>query len=255
MRSAISAAAARLGAVSDTPELDASLLFEHAHDDAVFAALVERRLAHEPVAYITGTRGFWSIDLDVTPAVLIPRPDSETLIEAAVARFGPAGPACVLDLGTGSGALLLAALDEWPAATGVGVDASPAALAVAQANADRIAPGRVDLRLGDWGAGLGERFDLILCNPPYVARGEALMPDVVDHEPHAALFAGDEGLDDYRRLIPQFGRLLADGGMIALEIGHAQADTVSALAQAAGFSVALRRDLGGRDRCLVLERA
>lgn len=217
-----------------------------------FGALVDRRLAREPVAYITGTRGFWSIDLDLTRDVLIPRPDSETLIEAVVARFGEAGPRRVLDLGTGSGALLLAALAEWPGATGVGVDASPAALAVAQGNATRIAPGRAILRVSDWGQGIDEQFDLVLCNPPYVKTTAVLVADVVEYEPHAALFAGIDGLADYRRLMPQFAGLLTPGGIVALEIGHSLAASVTALAHAQEFAVGLRRDLGGRDRCLVL---
>ena len=253
-RSAISAAAARLATMSDTPRRDAELLWDHAPGPEAYEVLVARRLTHEPIAYITGTRGFWTIDLDVTPAVLIPRPDSETLIDAAVARFGATGPARVLDLGTGSGALLLAALDQWPRATGVGVDASPDALAVARSNAERIAPGRATFAPGDWGRGLDERFDLVLCNPPYVEDDADLARQVRDHEPHAALFAGADGLDAYRMLVRQLPALLAPGGMVALEIGWTQAAAVTSLARAAGFDVVLRRDLGGRDRCLALTR-
>ena len=238
-----------LGQVSDTPDLDAKILREFARDDGEFAAFIQRRLNHEPVAYITGTRGFWTIDLGVTPAVLIPRPDSETLIEAAVARFGVEGPKRVLDLGTGSGALLLAALDQWPNATGVGVDASEAALAVARGNAERIAPGRAEMQLGDWTDGIDELFDLVLCNPPYVETGADLAPQVRDYEPASALFAGADGLDDYKRLALQLARVT--GGIACIEIGWTQAAAVTMLLENEGLAVACRKDLGSRDRCLI----
>jgi release factor glutamine methyltransferase len=240
-----------LAAVSDTPDLDAKILREHACDDAEFARFIARRLNHEPVAYITGTRGFWTIDLDVTPAVLIPRPDSETLIEAAVAHFGKGGPKRILDLGTGSGALLLAALDQWPDATGVGVDASEAALAIARQNADRIAPGRAEMRLGNWTDGTDETFELVLCNPPYVEDDAALAPQVRDWEPASALFAGADGLDAYRVLAPQLGRVLV--GIACIEIGFTQGEAVSTLFENQGFSVTCRKDFGARDRCLVVD--
>jgi release factor glutamine methyltransferase len=241
-----------LAAVSDTPDLDAKILREHARDDAEYASFIARRMAHEPVAYITGTRGFWTIDLDVSPAVLIPRPDSETLIDAAVAHFGEVGPKRVLDLGTGSGALLLAALDQWPEATGVGVDASEAALAVARRNAERIAPGRAEMRLGNWTDGIDEAFDLVLCNPPYVETGADLAPQVRNFEPASALFAGADGLDDYRIIAPQLVRVT--GAIACIEIGHMQAGAVTALLENEGFTVACHQDLGGRDRCLVAKR-
>lgn len=216
--------------------------------------LVDRRVAGEPVAYIIGAREFWSLDLKVTPDVLIPRPDSETLIVAALeARKTP--PQRILDLGTGSGALLLAALSEWPQATGLGVDASPAALAVAKGNAEHLGFGaRTAFRLGNWGEGLHERFDLVLSNPPYVEDKAELSVEVRDHEPASALFAGPEGLDDYRRLVPQLPGLLADSGVAILEIGSTQAAAVLALATAAGLSGTVRQDLAGLDRCLVLRR-
>ena len=262
------AAAARLAGGSDTARLDAALLMAHAlgigRADMLmrqrdldppdgFAALVERRAGGEPLAYITGSRDFWTITLAVSPAVLIPRPDSETLIEAAVDHFaGAAGPLRILDLGVGSGALLLAALDQWPAATGIGVDASDAALAVARANAAALGMAdRADMRRGDWAEGIAERFDLILANPPYIVADAALARDVVDHEPHGALFAGADGLDDYRRIAPALPRLLTPGGMAAIEIGYDQSESVGALLAEQGLSVAMRRDLGGHVRCLI----
>ncbi|MFZ4109772.1 MAG: peptide chain release factor N(5)-glutamine methyltransferase [Polymorphobacter sp.] len=227
---------------------------DRAFAPALFDSHVARRAAGEPIAYITGRREFWSLDLRVTPAVLIPRPDSETLIEAA--RAAGILPVTILDLGTGSGALLLAALTEWPAATGLGIDASAAALAVAGGNAERLGlTGRVAFRLGNWGEGLSGGFDLILCNPPYVETGAVLAADVRDHEPASALFAGPDGLDDYRRLVPQLPALLATGGVAVVEIGWTQAQAVLALATAAGLAGAVRRDLAGRDRCLVLRHA
>ena len=241
-----------LRSVSDTPKLDLRLLREAARDEDEFAAFIKRRLNHEPVAYITGTRGFWTIDLDVAPAVLIPRPDSETLIEAAVAHFGDVGPKRVLDLGTGSGALLLAALDQWREASGVGVDASEAALYIAKRNAGRIAPGRVEMRLGNWTDGIDERFDLVLCNPPYLETGADLARQVRDWEPPSALFAGADGLDDYKRLAPQLARVTS--GIACIEIGWTQAAAVTALLENEGFAVTCRKDYGERDRCLVASK-
>ena len=268
VRAALAAATQRLGAASDTPRLDAELLMAHARGEArealllsgldedapaAFEALVRRREAGEPVAYITGRRAFWTIELEVAPGVLIPRPDSETLIEAALDHFGKAGPRRILDLGTGPGSLLLAALDQWPEATGIGVDRSDRALRLARANADRLGlADRAGFREGDWGQGLAERFDLILCNPPYVETRAELPRDVAGWEPHEALFAGEEGLDDYRLLAPQIGGLLAEGGIACVEIGAEQAAAVTALFEAAGLRVTLRRDLAGRPRCLVL---
>lgn len=224
-------------------------------DFDAFDALVTRRAGGEPVAYITGHREFWSLDLLVSPAVLIPRPDSETLVDAALAARRDRAPATILDLGTGSGALLLAGLREWPNARGLGVDASAAALAVARANAERLGLARrAAFALGDWGKGLRERFDLIFCNPPYVESDTALSPEVM-REPASALFAGADGLDDYRRIVPQLPGLLRSGGVACLEIGHTQAAAVLALAAAAGLEGIIRHDLAGRDRCLVLRMA
>ena len=268
VRHALSRATTSLSETSDSARLDAELLMAHAlgvergvmllgwQDMAApveFEALVARRAAHEPVAYIIGHRDFWTISLDVGPGVLIPRPDSETLIEAAVDHFGVVGPARVLDLGVGSGALLLAALAQWPKATGLGVDRSAVAVDIASGNAARLGLlGRAAIRLGDWGEGIDERFDLLLCNPPYI-EGEAVLPaDVADYEPAVALFAGPDGLDDYRRLAPQIARLLAPGGLAAIEIGADQAGAVLALFAAAGLEGAVRRDLAGRDRAIIV---
>ncbi|GGB19677.1 release factor glutamine methyltransferase [Sphingomonas metalli] len=265
-RQALADAAARF-AFSDTPRLDAELLLAHALkierpallldlDRPVppsFAALVERRAAHEPIAYITGSRGFWTLDLAVGPGALVPRADSETLIEAAIAHFGEAGPASILDLGTGPGTLLLALLDHWPSARGLGVDRSAEALRYARRNAGS-AQGRAALVQGDWATAIAGQFDLIVSNPPYIATDAALPTEVARHEPAAALFAGPEGLDDYRRLAPVFATLLAPGGAVLLEIGFDQAEPVGALLREQGFTSRLHRDLGGRPRVIVAIR-
>ena len=267
MRAALADATARLADHSETPRLDAELLMAHAigvSREALllggldrpapdgFSALLERRAGGEPLAYITGTRAFWTIDLAVAPGVLIPRPDSETLIEAAVDHFrGTAGPKRVLDLGTGSGALLLAALAEWPEASGVGIDRSLAALAIASANAARLGmAARAEMIEGGW-AGTGEIFDLILCNPPYIGTDEPLPRDVLEHEPHSALFAGADGLDDYRAIARLLPAQLAAGGVACIEIGARQGPAVSALVAAEGLAAEIRPDLAGRDRCIV----
>ena len=263
---AISAAAARF-AFSPTARLDAELLLAHVlgitrgallidpdrHGvPATFAALVDRRAAHEPVAYITGTRGFWTIDLAVGPGVLVPRADSETLIEAAIEHFGSRAPATILDLGTGSGALLLAALDQWPGASGVGIDRSTQALAMARANAERLGlSARATVVEGDW-IGTGDAYDLVLCNPPYIADHEPLPREVVGYEPASALFAGPDGLDDYRTIAAVLRPQLMPGGVACIEVGHDQAPAAGALFLAQGFGTAVRRDLAGRDRCLVV---
>ena len=255
-----------LAIVSDTPRLDAELLMAHAlgcsreamllgrlteATPSAFDALLARRLAHEPIAYITGSRAFWTIDLEVGAGVLIPRADSETLIEAAVAHFEDRAPAMILDLGTGPGTLLLAALAEWPDARGLGIDASDAALEYARRNGEAIAPGRAAFRLGDWAEGIAERFDLVLCNPPYVEADAILDAQVADYEPASALYAGADGLEDYRRIAPQLRGLVAPGGVAVIEIGHTQRDSVTALLEAEGATVACRRDLGGRPRALI----
>jgi release factor glutamine methyltransferase len=267
---ALRTAAEHLANTSDTARLDAEVLMAHAlgvsrsdmllrhgRDEAPasFAALIERRANHEPVAYITGSQDFYGRPFIVSPAVLIPRGDSETAIAAALEARTDARR--VLDCGTGSGALLLTLLAELPGASGIGTDRSPAALAVAERNAKALGlSDRAEFREADWTRvgwtdGVGG-FDIVIANPPYVEDSAPLAPSVRDHEPHGALFAGPEGLEDYRALIPQLPALLAPDGVAVLEIGHAQAETVTAIAAAAGFAAELRRDLAGRARTLVL---
>lgn len=269
---ALREAVRQLEPASDTARLDVEVLMAAAlgvtrsellllhMDGAVpeaFGGMVERRLHHEPVAYITGRQEFYGLDLMVTPDVLIPRGDSETLIEAAQEALGARTPARILDLGTGSGALLLAALTIWPDASGTGIDSSPGALDVASANATRLALADrcelvpLDWKHKDWAANLG-RFDLVLANPPYVEDDADLAPSVRDFEPASALFSGPDGLDDHRLLIPQLPKLLNPDGVAVLEIGPAQSHLASEIAERAGFSAVLREDLAGRPRALVL---
>jgi release factor glutamine methyltransferase len=266
---ALADAARKLGASSDTARLDAEILLAEAFgmdrdrlllsppDRAVpdrFEEMVERRAAGEPIAYITGRRAFWNIELHVGPGVLIPRPDSEVLIAAAIEHFeGGEGPRRILDLGTGPGTLLLAALDLWPLATGLGIDLSRRGLSYAAANARRLGlEGRAELRIGNWAEGIDEKFDLLLCNPPYVARGAEVGPGVAEHEPAEALFAGSDGLDDYRLLACAIPRLVAPGGLAAVEIGHDQANAVTALLAREGLRARTAKDLAGRDRAILL---
>ncbi len=274
---AIRAAAARLAATSDTARLDAEVLMAHAlgvsrsdlllrHMDgaepAPFAALVERRMAHEPAAYIVGEQEFFGRPFRVTPATLIPRADSESVVEVALAAcpaLSQEAGARVLDCGTGTGALLLTVLAERHGAHGVGIDRSADAVEVAQGNAaalglaDRAQMVAADWHRPGWAAALGT-FDLILANPPYVEDAAPLDPDVAAYEPAGALFAGPEGLDDYRVLIPQLPALLAGGGVAVLEIGHQQVPAVSQIAAAAGFGATVHPDLAGRPRAVVLRQ-
>jgi release factor glutamine methyltransferase len=227
---------------------------------AHFAALLARRVAHEPFAYLTGRVGFWTLDLEVSPATLIPRADSESLVEAALEACPDRGAALhVLDLGTGTGALLLAVLSELPAANGLGVDLKPEAAALAARNAERLGlADRARFLAGDWAAALAGRFDLILCNPPYIESAviPALMPEVARHEPASALDGGADGLSAYRRIIADLPRLLAPHGVAVLELGAGQQAAVEALAKAAGLTPeACRADLGGVPRALVLRAA
>jgi release factor glutamine methyltransferase len=227
-----------------------------AAEEARLDALVRRRLAREPVAYLLGKKEFWSLRFEVGPAVLIPRPDTETVVEAVLAQLADRNrPLRVLDVGAGSGCLLLALLSELPRATGLGIDNSCVALAIARRNAQRLGlAARADFRQGRWGEGLAGPFDVIVSNPPYVAEGDwdGLQPEIRDFEPKAALVAGPDGLAAYRALAPDCARLLAPGGLCALEIGSGQGDAVAALLAAHGLTVVeRRRDLAGIERCLI----
>lgn len=237
---------ATLGAAGDVPE-DCGL------------ALAERRARREPLAYITGRREFWSLEFEVSPATLIPRPDSETLIEAALAARPERGRVRrILDLGTGTGCLLLAALSEYPEAFGLGVDLSPEAAMLARRNARRLGmQDRAAFLAGDWAEALAGRFDLILANPPYIPALEiaALMPEVSDHEPRLALDGGADGLDAYRRIVAGLPASLAAGGVAILELGIDQADAVAALARGAGYSAESRADLAGVPRALLIRKS
>jgi release factor glutamine methyltransferase len=266
---ALADAARQLAQSSDTARLDAELLMAEAlHIDRdrlilsppdrgvpkSFWAMVDRRTKGEPVAYITGRRAFWDIDLHVGPGVLVPRPDSEVLIASAIEHFeGKEGPKRILDLGTGPGTLLLAALDIWPQATGLGIEISRRALSYASANARRLGfEARAKFKIGNWALGIDESFDLILCNPPYIAEDAALGPGVREYEPDEALFAGEKGLDAYRELAPQLPRLLEKGGLAAVEIGHDQSEAVTALLTRNGLKARVAKDLGDRPRAVLL---
>lgn len=266
---ALRAAAEALEPVSETARLDAELLMAEAagitRSDLVtrfmqepppagFAALLARRMTHEPVAYILGRQEFYGREFVVSPATLIPRPDSETLIDAALHL--PQAHGRVLDLGTGTGALLLTVLAE-KGGEGWGTDRSAEALGVARRNAAALGlESRARLLVADWSrpgwAHAIPPCDLVLCNPPYVESDAPLARDVAAFEPHGALFAGPQGLDDYRLLAPQLRGLLAQGGAAIFEIGHQQGDAVAALFAAEGFASRLCRDLAGRPRALVL---
>jgi release factor glutamine methyltransferase len=216
---------------------------------------VRRRLAREPTAYILGRKEFWSLDFLVSPAVLIPRPDSETLVQHALDLCGERDrPYAVLDLGTGSGCLLLSFLSERPNARGLGVDASAAALEIANKNAQNLGlSGRARFVLGDWAEGQTGPFDLVLCNPPYVGESEVLAPDVRDHEPAEALFAGPDGMDDYVRIAPQLPGILAPGAAAIIEAGRGQAAGIARLCAAQGLEViGIRDDLGGIARSVAV---
>jgi release factor glutamine methyltransferase len=257
-------AAARLGDRAEADILLAhalgrsrSWLIAHA-DDAVdaagaaaFAALVQRRAAGEPVAYLTGHRGFWTLELEVTPATLIPRPETELLVELALARLPHDGAPRVVDLGTGSGAIALAIARECPHARVLATDASAAALAVAQRNAQANRLGNVDFVRSDWFAALaGERFDLIVSNPPYIAAGDPhLKQGDLRFEPASALASGSDGLDDIRRIVDGAPQHLAAGGWLLFEHGWDQGVAVRGLLEAAGYGeVFTAQDLEGRDR-------
>jgi release factor glutamine methyltransferase len=255
----------------ESPGLEARLLLAHTLgvdrnalldrrqeiDPAAFQALLQRRLTHEPLAFITGFQGFWTLDLAVSPDTLIPRADSEALIMAARDHCAAAPPATILDLGTGTGCLLLAALVEFPDAQGVGIDLSPGAAALARRNAAMSGLGaRAAFLCGSWASAITGRFDLILSNPPYIETADiaGLMPEVARFEPQRALDGGADGLDAYRVLTAALPDLLTPEGVAILELGAGQAEAVTSLAAGHGLrSVALVADLGGIPRALVLK--
>ena len=220
---------------------------------ATLDGYVERRLRREPVGRIIGRQGFWKIMLSINPHVLAPRPDTETILDVALPLFGEHQAFDVIDLGVGSGAILLAILSERPLARGVGVDVSFEALAVAKENAAHLGlSGRASFFRSNWAEGLdSERFDLVVSNPPYIPTAVigTLDPEVREHDPHLALDGGEDGLEAYRELAPEILRLLKPGRPFAVEIGHDQARAVEALFKAAGAErVATAKDLSLRDR-------
>ena len=227
---------------------------------AAFEAAIERRAAGEPVAYIVGRREFWSLDLEVAPGVLVPRGDSETLIEAVIEARDKNAPLRILDLGCGSGALLCALLSVFPRAGGVGVDINPRAAALTRRNLARLGFGtRASAIVAGWRAPLAGRFDVVISNPPYIPDGAraALPVDVREFEDPRALFAGPDGLDAYRDILAAAPDHIAPDGLVVLEIGDDQAAGLCALARAAFPETApvIRCDLGGRPRGLILDFA
>ena len=267
-----SAAAALRAAGIDVPRREARLLMQHALglrpeallagddrplDDAEarrLAALVRRRAGREPLAYVTGVREFWSLAFAVDRSALVPRPETETVVEAVLARAPHLPPRPrLLDLGTGSGCLLVALLSELRGATGLGIDISAAAVSLARANAARHGlDGRASFIVADWGAPLAARFDVVVSNPPYVAAEAlaSLAPEIVSHEPQTALAGGADGYACYRRLAPQVARLLVPAGLAAIEVGAGMADEVASLFAAEGLAeIERRRDLAGIERC------
>ncbi|MGB8275067.1 MAG: peptide chain release factor N(5)-glutamine methyltransferase [Alphaproteobacteria bacterium] len=222
--------------------------------------LVDKRAERRPIAQILGEREFWSLPFQVTADTLDPRPDSETVIEAALADIpNHYQRVRVLDLGTGTGCLLLALLSELPRGVGIGVDISEAALKVARTNAAALGLSRrVSFVCTSWGEGLSGAFDLIVSNPPYVRESEfaSLSPEIAVHEPRIALSGGADGLDSYRALTPVIARLLGPNGKAVVEVGAGQAGPVRAILQSAGMVwVSAPRDLAGKERCVVIRRS
>jgi release factor glutamine methyltransferase len=264
----------------DSPELDARILVGHAlgldraavaaadshrlsHDEEdTIAALAARRLAREPVARIIGAKEFWSLPLRIDAATLVPRPETETVVETVLAAIDARGmrhrPLRIADLGTGSGAILLALLSELPNAIGVGTDASAAALAIARENANRLRLAKAQFVACNMAAALHGPFDVIASNPPYIPSADiaALAPDVRDFEPRSALDGGSDGLDFYRTIAAAAPALLAPRGILTVELGVGQAEPVAALFAAAGLALSPPRpDLNGVPRAFLAERA
>jgi release factor glutamine methyltransferase len=233
----------------------AGLLGQETVAPDTFESLLQRRCRREPLAYILGRKEFWGLDFEVSPATLIPRPDSETLIEAAIDIFPGRAITRILDLGTGTGCLLLAALHEFPKSFGIGTDVSPKAAALARRNAANLGlSNRAAFLAADWAAPLTGLFDLILSNPPYIPAFDlpTLMPEVHLYEPDSALNGGLDGLAAYRHIISALPSLLAPTGAAILELGAGQAESVTALAKAPGFAAKTRADLANIPRALIL---
>lgn len=269
------AAALRL-ADSETPQLDVRVLMKHvlgvddagliaragdippADAAARFAALVERRASDEPIAYIIGEKEFWSLRFRVTPDVLIPRNDSECLIEAALRRRARSEPLRILDLGTGSGCLLCALMHEFPESRGIGVDASAAAIEVARANAVALGfAGRAEMIRSDWFGAVSGRFDVIVANPPYVPDAAVLGRTVAGYEPAGALYGGADGLDAYRRIVENLNDFLAPDGLALFECGMDQVEALCALIRPPGSPATdpfTLTDLAGRPRGAGVDR-
>jgi release factor glutamine methyltransferase len=257
----------RLGAASPSAALDAEILVAHAagtgrsalaadpdrplcpEELLALESLARRRLAGEPVAYLTGRQEFWSLELEVTPDVLVPRPETELAVERVLAALGDGGRPAVLDLGTGSGAIALAVADERPDAAVTATDVSAAALAVAQRNATRLGLRNLRFLEGSWFDPLaGSRFDVIVSNPPYVAAGDPALVALA-REPRAALLGGIDGLDAIEAIVSAAPSHLEPGGWLIVEHGAAQGAAVRAHFAAAGLAaVATRRDLAGHER-------
>lgn len=261
----------------ENPMLDARLLMQQAlncrHEELIagptrtlsaseaarFAGYIKRRIAREPVSHILGTREFWGLSFEVSAAVLDPRPDSETLLEAVLdACSQQTEKKRILDLGTGSGCLLLALLSEYKDSTGIGADISPDALQIARKNAQKLRlDDRAEFVQSDWCAGIGGEFDIIVANPPYIAVSEyeALLPEVREYEPKLALVADDDGLACYRKIVSQVRSVMKKDALLAFEIGVTQADAVKAIVESSGLAVvAIRQDMTGRPRCVLAQQ-
>ena len=273
LKALLTAARTRLAAAnSPTPRLDAEVLLAHclgrgrsflytwpeywleATEHACFTALLTRREAGEPIAYLVGEREFWGLSLHVTPATLIPRPATELLVELALAKLPGNASSPLLELGTGSGAIALAIASERPLARIIAVEQDPAALQIARINRDRLGLLNVELRAGDWYSAVpGQRFELIVANPPYVAAADPhLAQGDLRYEPRAALCAGPDGLAALRVISAAAGRHLAPAGWLLVEHGHAQASAVQALLHAAGLTqLTTHPDLAGLPRCTI----
>lgn len=267
VREALAALRQRFARASNSPALDAAILVAAAlgvtraalesdpdrplaaAEAARLEALAARRARGEPVAYLTGRREFWSLDLEITPDVLVPRPETELLVEWCLETIAGSRRPAVLDLGTGSGAIAIAIAHERPDAQVTAVDASAAALAVAARNATRHRLANLRLLAGDWFTPVGEAmFDVIVSNPPYVAPDDPALA-ALSHEPRGALVAGEEGLADLAAICAGAPRQLARGGCLIVEHGAAQGAAVRALMARAGLAgAATRRDLAGRER-------